>query len=56
MIFNKGDVSMKKQNRSNIYHSPEVLLMKIEADIITYSETEEWEGPIIQAGQDDSDN
>lgn len=37
---------MKKE-----YFAPEVKVMLIRADIITYSETEEWEGPIISAGQ-----
>ncbi len=36
---------MKKE-----YFAPEVKVMLIVADIITYSETEEWEGPVISAG------
>ena len=37
------------------YYSPEIKVAYISADIITYSETEEWEGPIISAGQDEAD-
>ena len=37
---------MKKEN----YFSPEILSVLVECDIITYSETEEWEGPIIKEG------
>jgi hypothetical protein len=40
---------MKKE-----YFAPEIDVMLIEADIITYSETEEWEGPVIKAGMNDS--
>lgn len=40
---------MKKE----LYKSPELELVFVERDIITYSETEEWEGPIIQAGLKD---
>jgi hypothetical protein len=38
---------MKKE-----YFAPEIKVMLIQTDIITYSETDEWEGPVIQAGQD----
>ena len=41
---------MKKE-----YFAPELKVMLIETDIITYSETDEWEGPVIQAGQSDKD-
>ena len=39
---------MKKE-----YFAPEIKVMLISADIITYSETEEWEGPVIKAGEED---
>ncbi len=39
---------MKKKN----YTSPEIDLVLVTRDIITYSETEEWEGPVIQAGHE----
>ena len=35
------------------YYAPEVKITYVSADIITYSETEEWEGPIIQAAEDE---
>lgn len=35
------------------YCSPEIKVTHISVDIITYSETEEWEGPIISAGHDE---
>ena len=38
---------MKKE-----YFAPEIKVMLIQTDIITYSETDEWAGPVIQAGQD----
>ena len=38
---------MKKE-----YFAPEVKMMLVDVDIITYSETDEWEGPVIQAGHD----
>lgn len=41
-----------KMTKKDIYFSPEVLIVACERDIITYSETEEWEGPIIQAGEE----
>ena len=41
---------MKKE-----YLSPKIDLILISRDIITYSETEEWEGPVIQAGQNDEE-
>ena len=34
------------------YISPEVLTILTRCDIITYSETEEWEGPMIEAADD----
>ena len=36
---------MKKE-----YIAPEVKITYVSLDIITYSETLEWEGPVIQAG------
>ena len=39
---------MKKE-----YLSPTIDITIISRDIITYSETEEWDGPVINAGQDD---
>ena len=41
---------MKKE-----YFAPEIKITYVSLDIITYSETEEWEGPIIKAGQDEQD-
>ena len=41
---------MKKE-----YLSPKIDLTVISCDIITYSETEEWEGPVISAGQNEED-
>lgn len=41
-----------KMTKKEIYFSPEVLIVLCERDVITYSETEEWEGPIIQAGEE----
>ncbi len=32
------------------YNTPEIVLKEIFEDIITYSETEEWVGPEINAG------
>ena len=37
------------------YYAPEVKITYVSADIITYSETEEWDGPIIGAGLDEED-
>ena len=48
-IMNRRRIIMKKE----LYKSPELELVFVERDIITYSETEEWEGPIIQAGLKD---
>lgn len=39
----------------NEYLSPEIILTKVSRDIITYSEEEEWDGPIIKAGLDEDD-
>ena len=39
---------MKKE-----YLSPEIKLTLVSRDIITYSETEEWEGPMIKSGLED---
>ena len=39
---------MKKE-----YVSPSIILTYVSCDIITYSETEEWNGPIIEAGNQD---
>lgn len=36
------------------YTAPEVIALLCERDIITYSETEEWEGPIIVAAEEDN--
>jgi hypothetical protein len=33
-----------------IYSVPEVDVLKIKCDIITFSETEEWTGPIVGEG------
>ena len=41
---------MKKE-----YLAPEVRIIYVALDIITYSETEEWEGPVIKAGEDDNE-
>lgn len=41
---------MKKE-----YLSPKIILTEVSRDIITYSETVEWEGPIIQAGLKEND-
>ena len=41
---------MKKE-----YFAPEVKITYISLDIITYSETEEWEGPIVGAGNGEED-
>ncbi len=40
---------MKKE-----YLSPEIKLTYVENDIITYSETEEWKGPAIEAEESNS--
>ena len=42
---------MKKE-----YFTPEVKMMLVDVDIITYSETDEWEGPVIQAGHDSEES
>ena len=34
------------------YYASEIRITRVLVDIITYSETEEWEGPIISAGHD----
>ena len=34
------------------YSTPEVKITYVSLDIITYSETEKWEGPVIEAGTD----
>lgn len=36
------------------YYAPEIKITYVDADIITYSETEEWEGPIIKAAEDEN--
>ena len=41
---------MKKE-----YFAPEIKITYVSLDIITYSETEEWEGPIISAGHGEDD-
>ena len=38
--------------KKNFYTSPELELVLVVRDIITYSETEEWEGPVMQAGHE----
>ena len=45
---------MQKTNTNRKYESPIIQLLMTDLDIITYSETEEWEGPVISAGLDDS--
>lgn len=37
------------------YYAPEIKITSISVDIITYSETEEWEGPVISAGHNDEE-
>ena len=37
------------------YFAPEVKIMYVDADIITYSETEEWDGPLLGAAEDDAE-
>ena len=37
------------------YYAPEIKITHVSVDIITYSETEEWEGPVIGAGHNDED-
>ena len=37
------------------YFSPKILTLYVDCDIITYSETEEWEGPIIEAAHGDDE-
>ncbi len=32
------------------YSAPDVAVLYVSIDVITYSETEEWEGPAINAG------
>ncbi len=34
------------------YDTPEILISRIESDIITFSEEEEWTGPMIDVGID----
>ena len=34
-----------------MYFSPEIKTVLVVCDVITYSETEEWEGPVIKAGE-----
>ena len=41
---------MKKE-----YFAPEIKITYVSLDIITYSETVEWEGPIIGAGLPDNE-
>ena len=36
-----------------IYYSPVIDLKVIHCDVITFSETEEWDGPVISAGNED---
>ena len=38
------------------YFSPEILTLRVDCDIITYSETEEWDGPIIEADRTPEEN
>ena len=33
-----------------IYNAPEVEITRIKSDIITFSETEEWTGPVVGEG------
>ncbi len=40
----------------NKYFAPEIKITYVDADIITYSETEEWDGPIIEAADPEGDN
>ena len=47
---------MQKFNINRKYESPDIQLLMTELDIITYSETEEWYGPTITAGLDNSDD
>ena len=41
-------------NNKKNYITPEVLAILTSCDIITYSETEEWQGPMIQAAEEDN--
>ena len=41
---------MKKE-----YFAPEIKITYVSLDIITYSETEEWEGPIVKEGFGEQD-
>ena len=36
-----------------IYYSPVIDIKVIYCDVITFSETEEWDGPVISAGNED---
>ena len=40
---------MKKE-----YLSPKIAATYVFCDVITYSETEEWEGPMIEAANDEN--
>ncbi len=33
-----------------IYNAPEVEVSRLKSDIITFSETEEWTGPVVGEG------
>lgn len=41
-----------KNNKKEQYLAPFIDVIRIHSDIITYSETEEWEGPILEAAED----
>ena len=38
------------------YYAPEVEIIFAEIDIFTYSEDEEWEGPMIEAADPNGNN
>ena len=46
---------MTEKKNEKKYEMPIVEVINTDVDIITYSETEEWEGPVIAAGLDDLD-
>ena len=38
------------------YFAPEIKITYVDADIITYSETEEWNGPMIEVDDGEGEN
>ncbi len=39
--------------KKKMYLSPDMVVMYVEKDVITYSEEDEWNGPVVDAGNEE---